>query len=399
MRLILLLLFTLTLLSAQKVALVIGNQNYSSHTRLKNPINDAKLIKKTLEDLGFDVLVAYDVDIDALDKNIDTFMKKANKSDVALIYYAGHGIGVEGRNYLIPIDTHNLSKSNLSRKLISLNELQNSVAKAKKFGVVLFDACRNSFFRQNIEGLGNARASRALVGPTVRHTRNILVSFSTQAGTIAKDDIAGGKHSPYALALSEKLKESKDIRLVMGGVKDRVLELTDNAQEPIDRSSLGGDAFYLYKRNNNLDVYRIMDTYENGRFGFSSKYPSLLLRNKKYSQNGDGVRMQNNKGSVQVSMSAGYNVMDETIDKIYKQSLGQKKENINVTVTYKIQKNNWYVISGYDYDKDMIFYDKRYLINDVLSGFRIIFPINEKKNYTKLVDIIAEGFKPSMGSL
>lgn len=280
--------------SSKRVALVIGNKNYSSQTQLKNPINDAKLIKKTLESLDFKVLEAYDADIEKLDKSMDAFIRESRKADVALIYYAGHGIGVEGRNYLVPLGTNNLSKSNLSRKLISLSELQDSVSKAKHFGVVLFDACRNSFFRQNIEGLGNARASRALVRPTLKHTTNILVSFSTQAGTIAKDDVDGGKHSPYALALSEKLKEQKDIRLVMGGVKDKVLQLTNYQQEPIDRSSLGGDEFYLTEEVNGMIIKKV--SRENTpkfnpsnislltQLGLSDKYAPLKKNNVEFNE-------------------------------------------------------------------------------------------------------------------
>ncbi|MEA1953789.1 MAG: caspase family protein [Campylobacterota bacterium] len=228
-----------TLEAQSKVALVIGNQNYSSQTQLKNPISDAKLIKKTLESLNFKVLEVYDVDMDKLDRQISKFSTEAKKADVAVLFYAGHGIGVDGKNYAIPIDTHNLSKENLPRKLISLNELQTTVAKASKFGVVFFDACRNS--------------------------------FSTQAGTLAKDDVDGSKHSPYAIALLEKLKLQKDIRLVMGSVKDRVQELTNNVQVPIDRSSLGGDEFLLsFKNDVSLElvsaspvVNSTMESYEN----------------------------------------------------------------------------------------------------------------------------------------
>ena len=113
------------------------------------------------------------------------------------------------------------------------------------FGVVFFDACRNSFFSGTISGISSGRASRALVRPTVKRGQNILVSFSTKAGTIAKDDVNNGNHSPYALALRDNLKSNDDIRLVMGGIKESVEDLTKYEQEPIYEASLGRKKFCL----------------------------------------------------------------------------------------------------------------------------------------------------------
>jgi len=236
---ILSLLFTLTLSANNKVALVIGNKNYTNQTGLNNPIKDAKLIRDTLHSMGFEVLEAYNKDLNGLGNKLDKFIAKARNTKVAVVYYAGHGIGVGGRNYLIPIGVSNLSVDNLGRKLMSVDELKGAVAKAKGFGVVLFDACRNSFFSGTIAGLSSGRGSRALVQPTVKRGQNILVSFSTKAGEIAKDDVNNGEHSPYALALRDNLTEREDIRLVMGGVKDSVATLTNNQQEPISENSLG----------------------------------------------------------------------------------------------------------------------------------------------------------------
>ncbi len=131
-------LLTLTLFATDKVALVIGNKNYINHTGLNNPIADAKLVRDTLKGkngqdengLGFEVIEAYNLDLDALGNKLDAFVKKASKAKIALIYYAGHGIGY-GENYIIPIGTSHLS----------VNELKRAVANASGFGVVMFDAC------------------------------------------------------------------------------------------------------------------------------------------------------------------------------------------------------------------------------------------------------------------
>jgi len=242
--LFILLLLTLSLFSNDKVALVIGNKNYNNQTGLNNPIKDAKLIRNTLQGMGFEVLEAYNKDLDSLGNKLEAFVSKARNAKVAVVYYAGHGIGVGSRNYLIPLGATNLSKSNLARKLLSVEELKEAVANAKGFGVVLFDACRNSFFSGAISGLSSGRASRALVPPTVRRA-NVLVSFSTQAGTKAEDDVNGGDHSPYAIALSENLKNNRDIRLVMGSIRTRVYGLTAHQQYPIEKNMLDGENYCL----------------------------------------------------------------------------------------------------------------------------------------------------------
>ena len=244
MRLFLILLLPLYLLSYSKVALVIGNKSYSSQTVLQNPIKDAKMIRDRLQAMDFEVLKVYDGDMEAIDKKLIEFGRMAKKAEVAVIFYAGHGIGYGGKNYLIPINTQDLSIDNIQRKLVGVSELQKKVAKASSFGVVFFDACRSAYFTDAIEGINSRGNSRALVPPTVSSRSNILVSFSTQAGTIAKDDV-GGEHSPYAIALDEKLELSKDIRLVVGSVGERVAQLTQNKQTPISRSSLGGKEYKL----------------------------------------------------------------------------------------------------------------------------------------------------------
>jgi len=244
MKLLLTLLFPLYLLSYSKVALVIGNKSYSSQTILKNPIKDAKMIRDRLEAMDFEVLKVYDGDMNAIDKKLIEFGRLAKKAKVAVIFYAGHGIGYGGKNYLIPINTQNLSVDNIQRKLVGVSELQKKVAKASGFGVVFFDACRSAYFTDAIEGINSRGNNRALVPPKVSSRSNILVSFSTQAGTIAKDDV-GGDHSPYAIALDEYLELSKDIRLVVGSVGERVAKLTQNNQTPISRSSLGGKEYKL----------------------------------------------------------------------------------------------------------------------------------------------------------
>jgi len=251
MRLLLLFILILNLLYSQKIALVIGNKNYTNHVGLNNPISDAKLIKNRLESMDFFVMKAYNKNLNSLSDILDEFISKARKADVAVIYYAGHGIGVGDKNYLIPLGASNLSIDNIGRKLMSVDELKGAVASAKGFGVIFFDACRNSLFGGSIRGL-TSRGSRALVRPTVRRGQNILLSFSTKAGTRAKDDVNGGRHSPYALALDEYLNAPIDIRRLMGSVRSRVSTLTKYQQTPIDENQLDGKEYRL----NRVDIVK-----------------------------------------------------------------------------------------------------------------------------------------------
>jgi len=113
--LVMLLIMNLALANSDKVALVIGNKDYTNQTGLHNPIRDAKLIRDTLEnDLGFSVIEAYDADLSKLDKKLTEFINMAQNAKVAVVYYAGHGIGVGTKNYLIPLGATNLSIDNMA---------------------------------------------------------------------------------------------------------------------------------------------------------------------------------------------------------------------------------------------------------------------------------------------
>jgi len=145
------------------------------------------------------------------------------------------------------------------------------------------------------------------------------------------------------------------------------------------------------------NFYTNIDTYNNGRFGFSLQYPTNLLTKKKYPENGDGVWLSNDDGTVEVTPSAAFELSTSNAKQMYKEAIGWKQKNSTMEITYKRQKNNWYVLSGYDHSENKIFYEKYYLKNGVRSGFTIVFPKNEKKKYEKLVDIIAKNFRPSLG--
>ena len=229
-----------------KVALVIGIGEYEHAPRLANPANDADLVARSLEAIGFEVTVKLDLDRTGFDGALSTFAERSRDANIAIIYYAGHGMQVSGKVYLVPSDGK-VSTGRDLRDLIDAGYLLEDAALAKRLSIVILDACRdNPFTRSLAEHLGPGRSSD--VGRGLSRIdevpRNTLVAYATSAGNIALD--GDGENSPFAIALAESLGvPGRDVRIAFGAVRDRVLELTGHQQEPFIYGSLGGSAMYL----------------------------------------------------------------------------------------------------------------------------------------------------------
>ena len=232
----------LPVLAEDKLALVIGNNAYHG-APLKNPVNDANAISQVLSKIGFSVIRANNIGRDGFEQRLEQFGERAKSANIALIYYAGHAIQVDGQNYMIPSNVDVRHQRDL-RKLIHLNDLIRETQAAKGLGLVLVDACRDNPFSQRLKRqLGRSIGGRGMA--RVEHTpRNVLVGFATKDGEIALD--GSGRHSPYARALIEHLpKPNLDIRILLGKVRDTVLTHTRQAQRPYTYGALGGQAWYL----------------------------------------------------------------------------------------------------------------------------------------------------------
>lgn len=230
------------LYAAERVALVIGNNDYNQKP-LKNPVNDADAIGKTLKKMDFNVVSAYNADRNGIDNALARFGKLAEGAEIALIYYAGHAIQVDGNNFLIPANTAVNERRDL-RKLINLNELISEAQQARGLGLVILDACRDSPFGVNLaQNLGRSIGGRGLA--RIEDTpSNILVAFATKENAIAAD--GQGNHSPYAQALLTYLPQSNlEIRLLFGKVNDAVKQATGEKQKPYTYGSLGGSEWFL----------------------------------------------------------------------------------------------------------------------------------------------------------
>lgn len=234
----------------RRIALVVGIAAYQNAPNLANPVNDARAIGEALRRLGFEVDELYDPDFRRLTRGIREFGIKAQRADVAVVYYAGHGVQVERENYLLPADAKLERERDLLYEAVPLELLLGEASGARKLGIVLLDACRNNPFvdrmsrSMTIAGRGAASPGLARVDNVPRNT---MVVMATKADQIAED--GGGEHSPFAAALLAHFQiPGLELSLFFRSVRDTVLRATGNRQEPYIFSSLGAEPFYFFPR-------------------------------------------------------------------------------------------------------------------------------------------------------
>jgi uncharacterized caspase-like protein len=221
--------------SAEKrVALVIGNSAYQNVTRLDNPRNDATLMAETLSGLGFALVggrVQLDLDKPALDKDVQNFGQQIQGADVALFYYAGHGVQVNGSNYLVPVGANPTREADVDFQMVDINlVLRQMQGSGTRLNLVILDACRNNPF--SARGLRSADGGLA----QMRAPEGALISYATQPGSVAQDGSDG--HSPYTKALATTIKQvGLDIFQTFNQVGLAVKRQTGGSQQPWVSSS------------------------------------------------------------------------------------------------------------------------------------------------------------------
>jgi uncharacterized caspase-like protein len=225
----------------KRVALVLGNSAYRNVAPLANPVNDSAKIASTLKEAGFDVVDSRR-DLSAADtrRALRDFADRSRDADIAVVYYAGHGIEVDGGNYLIPVDARLERDTDVYDEALSLDRVLVAIEPAKKLRLVILDACRDNPFSRSMKRTVASRAigqGLAKVEPT---SPNVLIAYSAKAGSTAAD--GDGQNSPFTAALSHHLtKPGLDVRRAFGFVRDEVLKTTGNKQEPFVYGSLGGE--------------------------------------------------------------------------------------------------------------------------------------------------------------
>lgn len=236
--------------SHKKVALVIGNGAYKNAVELPNPKRDAILIATTLRSAGFTVIEGTDLDKAGMSALIDQFTEAAYDSDVALVYYSGHGMQVDGVNYLIPIDGQLEKASQLQTRTISINQILAALPPDPAVGMVFLDACRdNPLARTFAKALPASRSSSLGAGLAAVQankqstgTGGLLIAYATDPGAVAYD--GSTQNSPYTTALAKHLTtRGLEIQSALTRVRADVVESTGGAQRPWLSTSLGREVF------------------------------------------------------------------------------------------------------------------------------------------------------------
>ena len=223
-----------------RIALVIGNGAYKNAGALKNPANDARRMAEALGRVGFQVMAFQDLDQAGMKRAVRDFAEKleaAGRDTVGLVFYAGHGVQVNGANYFIPVDAEIEKESDVAIEAISADDVMVALANARnRLNIVVLDACRNNPFARSFRSA--SRGLARLDAPV-----GSMVAFSTAPGQVAAD--GEGDNSPYTSALVDVLGQSSiKIEDVFKRVRERVYESSGGQQVPWESSSILGDFYF-----------------------------------------------------------------------------------------------------------------------------------------------------------
>jgi caspase domain-containing protein len=231
----------------RRVALVIGNSAYSNAPALANTVADAVGLARLFRSAGFEtVILRNDLGVMDFRRTVRDFLLTAEGADIAVVYYAGHGVEIGGMNYLVPVDAKLSRDYDVDDEAVSLDRIVWSLQSVKRLRLILLDACRDSPFPNRMRSAGGgvrAIESRGLLKP-IDVGADTLVAYAAKAGSKSYD--GNGPNSPYATALLRHLAEpAVDIRIALGRVRDDVLAMTGGRQEPFIYGSLGGATIAL----------------------------------------------------------------------------------------------------------------------------------------------------------
>ena len=229
--------------AADKKALVVGNSAYAHIGRLPNPAHDAADMRAALQRLGFDVTLAADVDLVGLNEALRGFARLSSGADVALVFYAGHGMEMDGVNYLLPVDARLERDTDVVYETVPLDRVLQATEGAA-LRVVILDACRNNPLAAALQRTNATRSiSRGAFGALGdgQLGDEMLVAYAAAEGTVAED--GRGRNSPYTTALLAHLVQPLEIGALFRRVRAQVLRATDRRQRPHEYQSLLGEHY------------------------------------------------------------------------------------------------------------------------------------------------------------
>ena len=228
----------------QRVALVIGNSNYANAGVLTNPKNDARATAEAFRRLGFaQVVERYDLTREQMAQALKEFGDLAEVAEWAVVYFAGHGMEMNGVTYIIPSDAALKRDTHVTDETITLTQIQAKVDAASKLGLIILDSCRNNPFSARMVRTGGARSiGRGLAN--IEPEGNVLVSYSAKHGTTASD--GSGEHSPFTESLLAHIEEpGLEINFLFRKIREEVRTKTQRQQEPYTYGSLSSELLYF----------------------------------------------------------------------------------------------------------------------------------------------------------
>ena len=240
--------------TVRRVALVIGNGAYARVRPLPNPTNDARAMAKSLRDIGFVVTEGTDLDRTAMQATIRDFLRDAARSQVAVVYYAGHGVQIDGRNYLVPIDIQFQAGSGMTDTMMDLDTIMAGLDDQVRTNILILDACRNNPMAPKLASAGPARdieagsglAAPATLGAGSTLGAGTLIAFATAPGQVALD--GEGANSPFSAALTRHIgTPGLEVQQMLTRVRAEVVAATKGKQVPWSNSSLLGEVYLAEK--------------------------------------------------------------------------------------------------------------------------------------------------------
>ncbi len=229
----------------KRVALIIGNGAYTNAPALANPVADARAMASKMRAMGFEIVEGYDLDKGGLERTVRDFARTAKNADLSLFFYAGHGIAVENKNYLIPVDARFEDSSALDFEAVPVNLVTRQMQFSDGVSLVFLDACRDNPLARTLSrsmggttrssGVGSGLAAMKITNPG----RGLAIAFATSPGAVAYD--GAGQHSPFTGALLKHIDEpNTDITEIMSRVTGEVVKSTNQKQRPWLNTSLTG---------------------------------------------------------------------------------------------------------------------------------------------------------------
>jgi hypothetical protein len=229
----------------KRVALVIGNSAYKHVGKLPNPASDARAVADLLKRSGFEVVESrQDLSINDMRRAMRDFSDKTRDADIAVVFYAGHGIEVDGINYLLPVDAALERDIDVEDEALSLDRIVKIMEPVRRLRLVILDACRDNPFMKSMKRTVASRSIGRGLAKVEVTTSDTLIAFAAKAGSTASD--GEGRNSPFTTALLKNIATpGLDLRIAFGRVRDDVLKSTSSKQEPFVYGSLGGTTVSL----------------------------------------------------------------------------------------------------------------------------------------------------------